>query len=72
MSAITPEGQKPLREVTSYTYYIVYQWDGGFGSSLLKLDYPLNNWERITAAADLIANGNKRKRTVVLTNWILL
>lgn len=55
----------------NYTYYIAYQYAGGFGCSVRVLAIPLNTWNQIQTTAKLIAAENKLKN-VIITNWILL
>jgi hypothetical protein len=72
MSTITPEGQKLLREVTTYKYFVSYFFDNGHGMIEMTMTLPIRSMEDVRGVAKEIKRVGKIKWGVVILNWILL
>jgi hypothetical protein len=64
--------QKLLQRITTYKYFVHYQFAGGFGMIELTMSLPIRGMDDVHAAIKEIKRLGKIKSDVVITNWILL
>jgi hypothetical protein len=72
MSKKAKREPKLLAAPIQYTYYVTYSFDSGNGYSVINLDWPITNHDRIQIVVQMIRKGANIKQKIILTNWILL